>query len=126
VKKNATENEIKKAYRKKALKEHPDKGGDPEKFKDISKAHDTLMDPQKRAAYDKYGEESMKKGGQPRPEDLFNSMFGKDGKMGPKKTKSVIHPVKCTLEELYMGKTMKVKVNRDRVIKEGDKNITSK
>jgi DnaJ family protein A protein 2 len=45
------------------LKEHPDKGGDPDKFKDISKAHETLMDPQKRAAYDKYGEESMKKGG---------------------------------------------------------------
>jgi DnaJ family protein A protein 2 len=37
--------EIKKAYRKKALKEHPDKGGDPEKFKEISKAYDTLMDP---------------------------------------------------------------------------------
>lgn len=46
VKQTATEAEIKKAYRKKALKEHPDKGGDPEKFKDISKAYDTLMDPQ--------------------------------------------------------------------------------
>ena len=62
VKKNATNDELKKAYRKKALKEHPDKGGDPEKFKDISKAYETLNDPQKRAAYDKYGEENLKKG----------------------------------------------------------------
>lgn len=69
VGKNATDAEIKKAYRKKALKEHPDKGGDAEKFKDISKAYETLMDPQKRAAYDKYGEDDGKKGGAgPRPE----------------------------------------------------------
>ena len=62
VKSDATQDEIKKAYRKKALKEHPDKGGDPEKFQDISKAYETLSDDQKRAAYDKFGEEGMMPG----------------------------------------------------------------
>lgn len=115
VGKNANETELKKAYRKKALKEHPDKGGDPEKFKDIQKAYETLNDPQKRAAYDKYGEDAFKKGGSgPNPEDMFNTMFNKT-KEGPKKTKSVIHPVKLTLEELYMGKAIKIKVTRDRL-----------
>jgi hypothetical protein len=36
-------------------------------------------------------------------------MFGQKGKIIPKKTKSVIHPVKCTLEDLYSGKTFKIK-----------------
>lgn len=62
IKNTATENEVKKAYRKKALRAHPDKGGDPEKFKEISKAHEILMDPQKRAAYDRYGEAAFEKG----------------------------------------------------------------
>jgi DnaJ family protein A protein 2 len=48
VEKNATTDEIKKAFRKKALKEHPDKGGDPEKFKEISIAYEVLGDPEKR------------------------------------------------------------------------------
>lgn len=68
-----------------------------------------MMDPQKRAAYDKYGEEAFKKG-EKRPEDIFGAMFGKDGKMGPKKTKSIIHPISCTLEELYNGKSTKVRI----------------
>jgi DnaJ homolog subfamily A member 2 len=120
VGKGADEAQLKKAYRKKALKEHPDKGGDPEKFKDIQKAYETLNDPQKRAAYDKYGEDAFKKGGAgPNPEDMFKTMFNQKN-MGPKKTKSVIHPVKVTLEELFAGKSIKIKVTRDRLIFEGD------
>jgi curved DNA-binding protein len=49
---NASEAEIKKAYRSLANKHHPDKGGDQAKFKDISVANDILGDPQKRAEYD--------------------------------------------------------------------------
>merc|ERR1712178_350226 len=46
VEKNADENDIKKAYKKKALKEHPDRGGSEEKFKEISRAYEVLSDPQ--------------------------------------------------------------------------------
>lgn len=38
----------------------------------------------------------------------------------------MIHPVKCTLEDLYNGKNMKVRIARDRVVKEGESNITTK
>ena len=62
VEKTATQDEIKKAFRKKALKEHPDKGGDPEKFKELSVAYEALSDPEKRKMYDKYGEEGLRDG----------------------------------------------------------------
>ena len=52
VPKNATTDEIKKHYRKYALLHHPDKGGDPEKFKEIQTAYETLMDPIQRHQYD--------------------------------------------------------------------------
>lgn len=64
VEKSATTDEIKKAFRKKALKEHPDKGGDPEKFKDITVAYEVLGDPEKRKMYDKYGEAGLRDGPQ--------------------------------------------------------------
>lgn len=76
VKKNATDAEIKKAYRKKAVKEHPDKGGDRAKWDDIDTAYKTLSDPQKRAAYDKWGEEGMKQPGAAGAQDFFGQMFG--------------------------------------------------
>lgn len=55
VDKNASKDEIKKAYRKQAVKYHPDKGGDEEKFKEISEAYSILSDEQKKHNYDTYG-----------------------------------------------------------------------
>lgn len=61
---------IKKAYRKQALRWHPDKNQDnkvaaEERFKDIAEAYDVISDPQKRAVYDQYGEEGLKGGPPP-------------------------------------------------------------
>lgn len=66
ISRDATEDEIKKGYRKMALKYHPDKNKSPnaeEKFKEISEAYDVLSDKDKKAVYDKYGEEGLKAGG---------------------------------------------------------------
>ena len=52
VNETADQDEIKKAYKKLAMKNHPDRGGDTAKFQEISQAYDTLSDPQKRADYD--------------------------------------------------------------------------
>ncbi|MDX2194648.1 MAG: molecular chaperone DnaJ [Gemmatimonadales bacterium] len=58
VAKDASDDELKKAYRKAAMQYHPDRNKEPgaeEKFKEIAEAYDVLRDPQKRAAYDRYG-----------------------------------------------------------------------
>ena len=75
VKRGASEKEIKKGYRKAALRFHPDRHQDPDKkakaekwFMEISKAYETLSDPEKREIYDQYGEEGVEqaaKGGAP-------------------------------------------------------------
>ncbi|KAF5744094.1 dnaJ subfamily B member 4-like [Tripterygium wilfordii] len=72
VDRNAKEDDLKKAYRKIAMKWHPDKNPNNKKeaeakFKQISEAYDVLSDPQKRAIYDQYGEEGLK-GGVPPPD----------------------------------------------------------
>ena len=56
VSRDATEDDIKKAYRKLAHKYHPDKGGDATKFKEVSEAYQILSDREKRAQYDKFGQ----------------------------------------------------------------------
>merc|ERR1712018_490092 len=55
--------EIRKAYRKLALKKHPDRGGDKEEFAELQNAYEVLFDKEKRDIYDKYGEEGLKDGG---------------------------------------------------------------
>lgn len=65
ISKSATDDEIKKAYRKLALKYHPDKNRSPgaeEKFKEIAEAYEVLSDTKKREVYDKFGEEGLKEG----------------------------------------------------------------
>jgi curved DNA-binding protein len=90
VSKNASEKDLKTAFRKLAAKHHPDAGGDAEKFKEINEAYNTLKDPQKRQMYDQYGTaDPQQMGGNPfgngnfsftgSPEDLqdiFGTFFG--------------------------------------------------
>lgn len=87
VTKNASAEDIKKSYRKQAVKFHPDKNpGDPsaeDKFKELGEAYEALSDPEKRAAYDRYGHAAFSGGGGGRsaggfhdPMDLFSQVFG--------------------------------------------------
>jgi molecular chaperone DnaJ len=79
--------EIKRSYRKLAVKHHPDKNpGDPtaeERFREIAEAYDILGDSEKRAAYDRYGHAAFQNGaaggGGHDPFDLFREMFGASG-----------------------------------------------
>jgi molecular chaperone DnaJ len=61
--KSASDEEIKKAYRKLAMKHHPDQGGDELKFKEINEAYQVLSNPQKKAQYDKFGTADFNQGG---------------------------------------------------------------
>lgn len=120
VEKNASSAQIKKAYRKLAMKHHPDKGGDEATFKKISEAYDVLSDSEKRDLYDKYGKEGVEQGGGARnADDIFSMFFGGGGggrgRRGPQKGDDVVHPLKMTLENLCLGKTVKLSINRQRV-----------
>jgi len=123
VDKSASEPEIKKAYRKLAVKHHPDKGGDPEKFKEITRAYEVLSDSEKRAKYDKYGEEGLEDGGGGGdPSDIFEAFFGGGGRRGGgqrrrQKTKDVVQPLKVTLEQMYNGATKKMAITRQVIDK---------
>jgi len=97
VNKSATDIELKKAYRKLAIKWHPDKHPDPNekkkaeaKFKDIAEAYEVLSDKDKRAIYDQYGEEGLKGGGgmpdsansTRMAEEMFSRFFSSRGGAG--------------------------------------------
>ncbi|KAJ5403613.1 Mitochondrial protein import protein mas5 [Penicillium cosmopolitanum] len=127
----ATEAQLKTAYKKGALKYHPDKNADnpeaAEKFKELSHAYETLSDPQKRQIYDQYGEEGLEGGaGGPgmNAEDIFSQFFGGGGggfggmfgggmrDTGPKKARTIHHVHKVNLEDIYRGKVSKLALQK--------------
>ena len=82
ISRSATADEIKKAFRKLAMKYHPDRNKEPdaeEKFKEINEAYEVLSDPQKRQTYDAYGFDGLNSNGFTggrNPFDIFNEFFG--------------------------------------------------
>lgn len=124
--------DIKKAYFKLARTHHPDKGGDPEKFKEITKAYEILSDEQKRHMYDTYGstddqlseEFSVPSGAFPFPfevnlNDLFGNMFGnppvgpqREGTKKGRKPAPAVQSIPITLEQFYMGHKFDININR--------------
>ncbi|EFE44346.1 hypothetical protein TRV_00878 [Trichophyton verrucosum HKI 0517] len=135
----ATEAELKTAYKKGALKHHPDKNAHnpdaAEKFKDLSHAYEILSDPQKRALYDQYGEEGLEQGGGGggmNAEDLFAQFFGGGGgafggmfgggmrETGPKKARTIHHVHKVSLEDIYRGKVSKLALQKSAICSQCD------
>lgn len=100
---SATADEIKRAYRKLAMKNHPDKGGDPEAFKAVQEAYDLLSDPEKKAAFDMYGPD-----GPPQHNgDLFSHVFRQTAARVRRQDCS--HAVRVTMAEAFLGTTRQLK-----------------
>ena len=136
VEKSADDATMKSAYRKLAMKLHPDKNpGDKEaenRFKELNEAYDTLKDPQKRAAYDRFGHAAFENGGPGGPgfngdfgqsmSDMFDSIFdeflgggrrrGGGGGQGSGRERGadLRYNLEIELEDAYHGKTVEVRV----------------
>ncbi|SPO02891.1 related to DnaJ homolog subfamily A member 2 [Cephalotrichum gorgonifer] len=131
ISKDADQDQIKKAYRKAALKHHPDKVPEEQrdeseaKFKAVTQAYEILRDEQKRAIYDSGGMAALRGGGPsggPDLEDILGQMFGfgfggpggpgGPGQRRPRRGADEEQAYKISLEELYKGKTVKFSANK--------------
>jgi molecular chaperone DnaJ len=126
ITKGATQDEIKKAYRKKAIEHHPDKGGDENLFKEVAEAYEVLSNQTKKDMYDKYGHNAPKSGqggGGFNPFDMFAQYFRNDnntfGNRQPRQKKgyNLNLTVKLTLEEIFNGTNKKFKYRRNDTCK---------
>ncbi len=128
VSRSADEAELKKAYRKLAMKYHPDRNSDdPEaeqRFKDVNEAYEVLKDRDKRATYDRFGHEAFAHGQGPHPgggfgaggfADIFDEMFGdfmgaRGGGGGARGGADLRYNMEIGLEEAFIGKTAQIRV----------------
>jgi len=113
VNRNASQDDIKKAYRKLAMAHHPDRGGDHNKFAEINSAYDTLSDPAKRQQYDNpqpqfnYNANDFR--GRNPFEDIFSGAFGFGGPQNRQvRNRDVNIEYKLTFEEVFTGKTVNI------------------
>ena len=123
IDKNASDNDIKKSYRKLAMKWHPDKNPDnlkeaSSKFKKITEAYSVLSDPEKRKLYDKYGKEGIQMedmGAGINPMDIFKNFFG--GNLNEEREDQTIKPIVkelyLSIEELYTGVSKKINIEKE-------------
>ena len=128
IDKNASENDIKKAFKKLAAKYHPDAGGDETKFKEINEAYQTLNDPQKKQMYDQFGTADPRQhqyrsgdfefnfNGSPfggGMDDIFEQFFGGGSPFGNRR-RAVNRPINVavdvTLEDVLTGKTIGMEI----------------
>ncbi|KAJ2395060.1 DnaJ-like protein xdj1 [Coemansia sp. RSA 2559] len=117
----ATDDEIKRAYRRLAMKYHPDKNSEgTEQFKEISHAYETLNDPEKRAIYDQYGADGPlgpeMYGDRSDINDIYAEMFGGGmfcaNTFGGREPKTEKHLLSVSLEDMFRGKKMRMKLER--------------
>lgn len=120
VSKNATPDEIKRAFRKLASQHHPDKGGDTRRFQEIQQAYDVLSDPQKRQQYDNPQPQFQQFGGMPPGfEDIFSAFGGMGGPFGdifgrhqqrPQRNRNLSLQAQISLEDAHNGKDLTISV----------------
>jgi molecular chaperone DnaJ len=129
VRREADAEEIKKAYRKLAMKYHPDRNvGDPEaeaKFKEAAEAYAVLSDAEKRQRYDRYGHAGLAGGHGPQFSeagpifdmfgDLLGEMFGQGGRGGPQRGRDLRTEVEIELVDAARGTTRTITVPREEL-----------